>query len=388
MPTFVVDAESSRFIAGRRLERDQSELRTLGSDTMNQRAVRLVYSGTQDELWEFMHEQGNEKSSNLKDTTFFQTRKDLTNDMHVRHMVPAQVHVETWPQATADVSNPEARLTREQGRMWAKTLEVLCEVAGRVFMDDDDAARFFAIDDRGRSERVEPWLARLDAILSVFGVHSRVTGSTLYTRMVYTQEILPKFLTYPREFGAWWLPKEKLVPGQQSQAKARVSLAIVGDSVIIPKGKSSKSTDAGFFTDFISRTVSKFCVRMKGGALAKDIIDMIDDAGKELSRTADPEGQERVLIVHYTLNDVVRNHATIGEAKARSAQDWYSLQELQQFKYHIMPFLVDMANAARRLVGPSGRVAFIVGGRADNWKAFDTSYDVIAQTTSRLCFRT
>ena len=169
---------------GRCLERDLSEWRTMGVDTANERAARLWYSGTKDELWAYMHEKGNARSQNLKDTTFFQNRKDLSKDDHTRHVVAAQWHLETWPVVTADDPDASKVLTKGREQAWADTLELVCDIAGRVFMTEKDAKSFFAWRNRGKSCRVVPWLARLDAILSVFGVHSRLTGSTLYSHMV------------------------------------------------------------------------------------------------------------------------------------------------------------------------------------------------------------
>ena len=123
---------------------DRSELRTIGSDTVNQRATRLCYTGDEAELWEYIHEKGNDKSKNLCDSTFFQTRKDLTNDDHLRHVVPAQWHLETWPLATHDVEDPALKLTKDREQMWAVILEHVCEMGGRVFMEENDALSFFA----------------------------------------------------------------------------------------------------------------------------------------------------------------------------------------------------------------------------------------------------
>ena len=201
-----------RLTTSRSLVRDRSELRTIGSDTVDQRAARLCYTGDEADLWEYIHERCNGESDNLRDTTFFQTRKDLTNDDHLRHVVPAQWHLETWPHATHDVEDPASKLTKDREQMWAVILEFVCEIGGRVFMEKEDALSFFAWQDRGKSGRATPWLARLDALLSTFGVHSRLTGSTLYSRMVFMPETPPLLGEPTLDYRAWWVPEETKKP--------------------------------------------------------------------------------------------------------------------------------------------------------------------------------
>jgi hypothetical protein len=52
-------------------------------------------------------------------------------------------------------------------------------------MVKEDADSFFNWGGRTESQRVTPWLARFDELLATFGVHSKLTGSTLYSQMMF-----------------------------------------------------------------------------------------------------------------------------------------------------------------------------------------------------------
>ena len=47
------------YTASRCPDRDSSEMRTVGSDTVNQRAARQRFAGDEGDLWEYIHERGN-----------------------------------------------------------------------------------------------------------------------------------------------------------------------------------------------------------------------------------------------------------------------------------------------------------------------------------------
>jgi hypothetical protein len=173
--------------------------------------------------------------------------------------------LETWPHATHDVEFPALKITRERELVWTAILEFVCETGGRVFMDKEDALSLFAWQDRNGSGRVSPWLARLDALLSTFGVHSRLTGSTLYSSMVFKPENPPLLGEPSEDYRAWWVPKQEKKPGQKAKAKAKVSVVLVGDSVAIPKGTPDVVSN-------FSKTVASFRGKVKGGAKAHQLI--------------------------------------------------------------------------------------------------------------------
>ncbi len=110
------DHPNGRISTARRPVHDRLEVRTIGVDTRNQRAARLWFSGSDEELWEYIHEKGNGFSEGLKHTKFLQTRRSLVDDCKLRHVVAASIHRETRPTCTIAEAGDGARLTRERER--------------------------------------------------------------------------------------------------------------------------------------------------------------------------------------------------------------------------------------------------------------------------------